>query len=73
MKLSLIAGIVIAALGMFVLLRGLNYGTQRSVMRIGDIQASVSESRPVPPWVGGVAIVGGLVLIGAGLRGRSRA
>jgi len=73
MKLSLIAGIVIAGLGMFILLRGLNYGSQRSVMRIGDIQASVSESRPVPPWVGGLAIAGGLVLIGTAVRGRRRA
>lgn len=70
MKPQLILGIVLAGLGAFVLLRGLTFGSQRSVMRVGDIQASVEERRAVPPWVGGVALVGGLVMVGAGLRRR---
>lgn len=71
--LLLIAGIVIAGLGAFVVLRGLSYGSQREVARVGDLQASVEVQRAIPTWVGGVAIVGGLLLVGAGLQRRRRA
>lgn len=70
MKPSMIAGLVLVAVGLFILLRGINYGSQRSVMRIGDVSASVTETRTIPLWVGGVAIVGGLVLAGATMRRR---
>lgn len=70
MKPQLLLGIIIAGLGAFIVLRGFNYGSQRSVVKVGDFQASVHEERAVPTWVGGVAIVGGLLLVGAGLRGR---
>jgi drug/metabolite transporter (DMT)-like permease len=70
MKPQMIAGIVLVGLGVFIVLRGLNYGSQRSVMRVGDFQASVETRRAIPTWVGGVAIVGGLLLVGAGVRRR---
>lgn len=70
MKPQLLLGIIIAGLGAFIVLRGFNYPWQRSVVKVGDFQASVQEERAVPTWVGGVAIVGGLLLVGAGLRGR---
>lgn len=70
MKAKLITGVVCAGLGIFILVRGLNYGYQRSVMRVGEFQASVEEHRAIPPWVGAVAIAGGLLLVGAGLRSR---
>jgi len=72
MKPQLIAGILLAVVGAFILLRGLNYGSQRSVIRVGEFQTSVEERRAIPPWVGVVAIVGGLLLVGAGAkRGRA--
>jgi hypothetical protein len=40
------------------------------MMRIGDIQASVQEEHAIPRWVGIVAVAGGALMIGAGLRGR---
>jgi drug/metabolite transporter (DMT)-like permease len=71
MKWQMIAGIVLVGLGAFILLRGLNYGSQHNMMRVGDFQASVETQRAVPTWVGGVAIVGGLLLVGASV-GRRR-
>ena len=72
MKPQLIAGILIAVLGGFIVLRGLNYGSQRSVIRVGEFQTSVEERRAIPTWVGVAAIVGGLLLVGAGAkRGRA--
>lgn len=70
MKPQLIAGIILAGVGAFIVLRGVTYGSQRSVMRVGDLEASVEERRAIPTWVGGVAIVGGLVLVVAGVRRR---
>lgn len=67
MKPMVIAGIVIAGLGAFVLVKGLSYGSQSNVLKVGDLQVSAEEQRMVPPWVGGVAVVGGLLLIGAGV------
>jgi hypothetical protein len=68
--IAVIAGIALAALGAFIVFRGLNYSSQKSVMRLGDLQASVEERRAIPSWVGGAAIVGGLLLVGAGVRKR---
>ena len=66
MKPQVILGIVLVGLGAFIVLRGLSYGSERSVMRVGDFQASVETRRAIPIWVGGVAVVAGLLLVGAG-------
>jgi drug/metabolite transporter (DMT)-like permease len=70
-KPLLIAGIVVAALGAFVLLKGLNYSSNRSVLRVGDVEASVQERRAIPPWVGIAAVAGGALMIGAGVMRRT--
>jgi hypothetical protein len=67
MKPTVIAGIVLAGLGAYVLVKGLSYGSQSNVLKVGDLQVSAEEQRMVPAWVGGLAVVGGLVLIGAGV------
>jgi cell division protein FtsX len=67
MKPMVLAGIVIAALGAFVLLKGLTYRSQSNVLKVGDLQVTAEEHRMIPPWVGGLGVVGGLVLIGVGV------
>ena len=66
-----VSGIVLAGLGVFIVLRGISYGSGRTTMRVGDFQASVEEQRAIPTWAGAVAIVGGLLLVGASV-GRRR-
>jgi len=68
MKPSLLVGIVLVLLGGFVLVRGLSYSSDRAVLKVGDLKASVEEKRTVPTWVGALAIVGGLALVIAGSR-----
>lgn len=68
--LSLV-GLILVAAGAFVLLRGFSFTSQKSVLKVGDFQASVEERRTVPPWVGGLLVAGGILLIVGGSRRRS--
>jgi hypothetical protein len=65
-----IAGLILLLLGGFVLLRGLSYTSQKSVFKVGDFQAMMEERQTVPPWIGAVAVAGGIVLLIAGSRRR---
>jgi hypothetical protein len=71
MRVPTLVGIVLLLVGGVIVFRGVNYGSQRSVLKLGDFEASVEEHRAVPVWVGGVAIVVGLGLVVAGM-GRRR-
>lgn len=68
MKGLTLAGILVAAVGVFILVRGLTYKSSDTVLEVGGLKASVEERRSVPTWVGIVAIAGGLVMVGAGAR-----
>jgi drug/metabolite transporter (DMT)-like permease len=69
MKPYAIAGIALAVIGAFIVFRGLSYGSERSVMRVGDVQVSAESRQIVPTWVGAVAIASGLLLmVGMGRR-----
>ncbi|MEX0692299.1 MAG: hypothetical protein WD934_01380 [Gemmatimonadales bacterium] len=73
MKLLMIAGLVLAGLGVYSLTEGLSYGSDSSVVRVGDFQVSAEAERAVPRWAGWLAVLGGVALIGAGVgRRRSR-
>ena len=61
MKPIAIAGIVLTVIGAFVLLRGLSYGEQHNVLKVGDLKVTAEERHAVPAWAGGLAIVSGLV------------
>jgi hypothetical protein len=71
MKGLVLAGILVAALGIYILVRGLSVTTSDTLVEVGGLKASVEEKRAVPSWVGVAAIVGGLVLVGAGARKKS--
>lgn len=65
-----LVGIILLALGAFIVFRGLNYSSDRSVLKVGELEASVEERRSVPVWAGGLAAAAGLVLVVAGARRR---
>ena len=73
MRLGTVIGAVLLVVGAFIGLRGLNYSTQRSVVKIGEFEAKVEEQRTVPLWVGGVIFLAGLGLIGYSLSRRGDA
>ena len=67
MRPSLIAGLILIAAGIFLILRPLHYSSDRSVVKLGSFQAKVEEDRTLPPWAGGIVLGAGVVLLGAGL------
>lgn len=73
MKPPMIAGIALLALGIFVLIAAPTWGTRHSMMRVGDMEISAEGSRSIPPWVGWVGIVSGVVLLGTGAAKRRAA
>ena len=69
MKSSSIVGIVLIILGVLALAyQGITYTTQKKVLDIGPIQATKEEHKtiPLPPIVGGLALVGGVALLISG-------
>jgi hypothetical protein len=71
MKTASVVGIMLIVLGGIALAyQGINYTTQKKVLDIGPIQATKEEHKtiPLPPIVGGVAVIGGIALLFAGGR-----
>lgn len=70
MKPQSIIGILLIVFGAFVVFRGLTYRSQTDSVRIGDVKITAEEHRAIPTWIGVAALVGGLVVLTAGARGR---
>jgi uncharacterized membrane protein len=66
-----LVGILLVIGGAFILFRGMSYKSRDEVLRVGDLKASVEQKHAVPTWAGGLAIVAGVVLIGAGMKRRA--
>jgi hypothetical protein len=71
MKAGTLTGIVLIALGILALVyQGITYTTRENVFKLGPIEANKETQKtiPVPPIVGGVALVVGIALVVAGSR-----
>jgi hypothetical protein len=69
MKGAFIAGILLIVLGVISLAyQGITYTTHKKVLDVGPIQATKTEHKtiPLPPIIGGIALVGGIALLVAG-------
>jgi hypothetical protein len=71
MKAAFLAGIVLIVIGIVSLAyQGFTYHTQKRVADIGPIHATRTQDHtvPLPPVLGGLALVGGIVLIAVGAK-----
>ena len=71
MKSASIVGIVLIVLGVLALAyQGITYTTQKKVLDIGPIHATREEQKtiPLPPILGGIALLGGVALLIAGTK-----
>lgn len=65
MRGARLAGALLVSFGIVVMAFGLQYAHARRILDVGDVKATVIEHPRVPPWVGAVSIVGGVLMIGA--------
>lgn len=64
-----IVGIILIVLGIVALIfQGITYTTREKVIDLGPLQATAKKEKtiPLPPVLGGIALVGGIVLLLAG-------
>jgi uncharacterized membrane protein len=69
MKAGSLAGLILVIFGVLALVyQGFTYTTRERVLDVGPIQATKEEHKtvPLPPIVGGLALIGGIVLMVAG-------
>ena len=69
MKPTAVVGLILIILGVISLAyQGITYTTHKKVLDIGPIEATKEEHKtiPLPPILGGIALVGGIVLMVAG-------
>ena len=70
MRSLMISGVLLIAVGLFVILKPPSYSREESVLKFGDLEAKVQQQRTVPGWVGGVLLGAGCVLVVFGARKR---
>jgi len=66
MRSGTVLGIVLIVLGALALAyQGITYTTHKKVLDVGPIHATADERKtiPLPPIIGGVALIVGLVLV----------
>jgi hypothetical protein len=69
MKTYSLIGIILIVIGIFAFAyQGISFTTREKVVDLGPIQMSADKTRtiPLPPIVGGIALVGGIVLLVVG-------
>ena len=69
MKTAPMIGLILVILGVLALAyQGITYTTHKKVLDIGPIQATETEHKtiPLPPIIGAIALVGGIVLLVSG-------
>jgi hypothetical protein len=71
MKTNMLTGIILIVIGIIAFAyQGITYTTREKVVDIGPIQVTADKTKtlPLPPIVGGVALVGGIVLLVMGIK-----
>jgi hypothetical protein len=74
MKPISLAGILLIVLGALALAyQGINYTHRETVLDVGPIHATADEQKhiPLPPIVGGLAVLAGAVLLYVGTKQKS--
>jgi UDP-N-acetylmuramyl pentapeptide phosphotransferase/UDP-N-acetylglucosamine-1-phosphate transferase len=71
MKSSAVAGVILIIIGVISLVfQGITYTRHKKVLQVGSFQATTEQHKtiPLPPIIGGVALVAGVALLMVGRR-----
>jgi drug/metabolite transporter (DMT)-like permease len=71
MRASVWVGIALIIAGVAFYFRG-GFTKKETVVDIGPLEVSAEEKQTVPPWVAGLMVGAGVILVAAGARGRAR-
>jgi len=69
MKTRAVAGVILVIIGVIALVfQGITYTKHKKVLQVGSFEATTEQHKtiPVPPIVGGVALVAGIALLVVG-------
>ena len=72
-KPIMLIGIVLIVLGVVALAyQGITYTSREKIIDIGPIHATADTKKTIPisPILGGLALVGGIVMVGSGIRAK---
>jgi hypothetical protein len=63
-----ILGAILIAGGLFVLIKAPTYSSDKSLFKVGDVEAKIAQSHEIPAWAGGAALAAGVILVAVGAR-----
>jgi hypothetical protein len=69
MKITIVLAVILIAIGIVAFgYQGITYTTRENVINLGPLKMTAEKTRtiPLPPIVGGIALVGGIVLLVVG-------
>ncbi len=72
-SISWVGILLIIVGGLILAYQGINYTREKSVLDVGSVHltSKTHERIPLPPVLGGLALVGGVVLLVMGVRDKS--
>jgi hypothetical protein len=68
MRALQISGLVLMAIGLWIIIRPPSYSRDETVLRLGNIEAKMQQQRTVPEWAGGIALGAGIMIVLAGFK-----
>lgn len=71
MRKFVIAGTLLIVVGLWLIIRPPALSHQENAFKLGEFQATFEERRPLPGWVGGIALGAGVVLVSLSVLRRS--
>jgi hypothetical protein len=71
MRVALIIGALLIAGGLYILIQAPSFSQDKTVLKVGPLEAKAQEQHEIPPWVGGAALAAGVVLVVVGFRGKA--
>jgi hypothetical protein len=73
MRPLVLLGLLLMAIGGFVLYNGGSFTTRKKLVEVGDVKVTAPDKHAVPDWASGAVMVLGLGLVVTGIQRRRRA
>jgi hypothetical protein len=68
MRAVQIIGVLLILGAIFIFVKAPSYSSDKSLFKVGPVEAKVQQEHEIPIWVGGVALAAGVVLVLGALR-----